>query len=247
MEKIATRFSSFALANPNNTQQLVGTVNVLGYKQYLKADALEELLSSNLAALRQPNAFLQVYLRPLKGRETIVIATMKDQAVSLVVASPNGEKVKVTTSVEKQVHNHIQDVSQQLIANRNLSLLEAKMSFVVDDNEQIWLTYVEDFVYEEKVENVQPDPNVERYDGNVTEQRDAHELPLIQPSSRPSSKQQQQSASMTDTAPSSSSVAPQFICSFIERERDGVYRSALCVDELPGLRGIHFFHLKYIF
>ena len=86
------------------------------HKMKLKADALEELLSSNLAALRQPNAFLQVYLRPLKGRETIVIATMKDQAVSLVVASPNGEKVKVTTSVEKQVHNHIQDVSQQLIA-----------------------------------------------------------------------------------------------------------------------------------
>lgn len=49
VNSIPDRFSRFALANPNNKENIIGTFfHSNGFRQYLKADALQDLLTNNV-------------------------------------------------------------------------------------------------------------------------------------------------------------------------------------------------------
>lgn len=221
---------------------------------------MEDLLANNQLALRQKNSFLQVYLRPLKGKDEVLSVHYTNSAKSGSQMLPTiechmssttpGVKAAVPSRLQTQVATCLEALATDLLSNRNLVLLEASLSFVVDDNEHIWLSQMSKMVSRDYSSS----EDIQQYSEDAVGGRGgASPLPLIarpsssQISSRPGSSSSQQPqlrpSSRADVG-TTGTISPlrlpaqghQMICSFIDLEADNVYRSALCVDELPGLR-----------
>ena len=74
-------------------------------------------------------------------------------SLEVSLQSLEGEtRAGVSSGVQAQVAGHVQEMTAQLEANRGLELMRARMTFIVDDNEHIWLSHISDFVVEKKSE-----------------------------------------------------------------------------------------------
>jgi len=154
LKGIPERFSRFALANPNNKEEFVGTLyhGISGYRQFMKMPGLEELLSNNLAALNQKSSYLQVYLRPFKGREELLTVNIStDDASTPTVSyrmspmlgdSSTSYQITNESSIVKQAQGFLNEFVSYVRKNQRKDVTNMSMEFIVDDNEHVWLSKI---------------------------------------------------------------------------------------------------------
>jgi len=153
LEGITDRFSRFALSNPNNTDRTIGVfVQANGQRQLLSESTLEELLApSSSSRLSQPGAFLQVYLRPYRGQDTIVSCRAtrsgNNGALSYSFSKRSGAGASAAeamgpSSLSEQMSRFVEEIESFLQEAKGCVLQSAALDFVVDDNEHVWLCNV---------------------------------------------------------------------------------------------------------
>jgi hypothetical protein len=191
----------------------------------------EDLLTNNTAAISTKGSFLQVYLRPHRGKEEMLRVIYRRNPsdsneavmeVSVLSSRPAGDAsaASAASAPVVQVKRCVQEVAEELETSRELFLTDASIDFIVDDNEQAWLSNSSNFSY------IPADSSLIRIERSPT----SVDAPVEQ--AVPSVTIAAVSSS-SSTQPSTAPIG----CSFIELDpRDGVYKTSLCVDELPGLR-----------
>lgn len=138
--------------------------------------------------------------------------------VSVLPSRPPGGN-SAALAITAQVKRYLQEIADELEASYELFLSDASIDFIVDDNEQAWLSNASNFSY------IPVDPSWTKTKRSP--------ISVDAPSEKAV-------PSVTNTAISSSSTRPGTApigCSFIDLDpRDVIYKTSLCVDELPGLR-----------
>jgi hypothetical protein len=156
-ESVLDRFSRFSLSNPCNTEGVIGVLVDLpvGSRKLMKRNDLETFLSSGMDELRRSGAFLQVYLRPLRGFDVLFscesnrMDEMKyDHEVIVVHQSHNTTTTAPSGKheVTEDMHNQITAFSDAIIAclrdNHGLVVDQMTIECIVDDNQQAWLSSI---------------------------------------------------------------------------------------------------------
>lgn len=150
---VIDRFSKFALANPNNTEKMVGVlITGSGSRQVMSLAQLSELTKNNLMAFAQSGSFLQVYLRPCKGSNTLLLCecainpdgqTLSYQSFKMQAAPGSGAKEPLhDKSVIEQLITFSQKIATHLRRTQSLIVYEMTVHYILDDNEHIWLSAV---------------------------------------------------------------------------------------------------------
>jgi hypothetical protein len=162
MEGVADRFSRFSLANPNNTDGIVGVViHDSGKRDYLDETAMNGLVNRGHQARLPQGAFLQVYLRPFGGAAHVLRASGTVDAngrTSVSVASerivgPSGgfsqEQLELTLDAKDQARafclelsNFLNSVSNSGNDATDFKLREFEIECILDDNKHLWLSSV---------------------------------------------------------------------------------------------------------
>ena len=163
---LLSRLSDFALANPNNVAQHVGVVYTrLGERIFLTADEI----STALANGRYRNAsdagtFLQVYLQPHGGQDTLYVMDVAMGAETAASSSGHAAAGPVTytttrktftaptcipamdaavpDAVAQQMQEQVAAVMEFCAAHRALRVDAMTVEFIVDDNEHVWLSHI---------------------------------------------------------------------------------------------------------
>jgi hypothetical protein len=163
---LLSRLSDFALANPNNVAQHVGVVYTrLGERIFLTADEI----STALANGRYRNAsdagtFLQVYLQPHGGQDTLYVMDVARGAETAASSSGHAAAGPVTytttrktftaptcipaidaavpDAVAQQMQEQVAAVMEFCAAHRALRVDAMTVEFIVDDNEHVWLSHI---------------------------------------------------------------------------------------------------------
>jgi hypothetical protein len=121
----------------------------------MKRDDLETFLSSNMGELRRSGAFLQVYLRPLRGFDVVFSCESNrmdelkyDHEVIVVHQSHNTTTTAPSGKheVTEDMHNQITAFSDAIISclrdNHGLVVDQMTIECIVDDNQQAWLSSI---------------------------------------------------------------------------------------------------------
>lgn len=143
-ESIKKRLVSFSLANPNNTEKIIGVVSKNGSKLLIKENDFDQL--DNLSKIGQ--GYLQIYLRPYRGVEETHIVTIRndnnDDIISLALSKStvSGGSVQENSSVGVQLTSFSKEFVNYLRNVLKLQIKEATLEFIVDDNEHVWLSCV---------------------------------------------------------------------------------------------------------
>ena len=163
---LLARLSDFALSNPNNAAHHVGVVYTrLGERAFLTADEL----STALAAGRYRNAsdagtFLQVYLQPHGGQDTLFVMDVARGPAAAASSSGHAAAGPITytttrktftaptcipaidaavpDTVAEQMKEHVAAVMEFCAAHRALRVDAMTAEFIVDDNMCVWLSSV---------------------------------------------------------------------------------------------------------
>lgn len=169
-EDICSRFIKFSLANPNNTDLIVGVLHSKdSEKKYFKEEDLKTFIETwdNTS-----DEYLQVYLRPQKGMyheichnylndqgtlDWAVSVETEDSTTDLSIF-PNNEFISnqlaiFTSSIVKSL--------SATITSHSITGLEAR--YVIDDNNHIWLSSISNIktseLFSDHEDNLPP-PNV---------------------------------------------------------------------------------------
>ena len=260
IDSILDRFKKFALSNPNNND---GTVAVLiysnGYHQKLDDNALRELLFENIVALQKDDVFLQVYIRPYKGEESVILYKSlsnvdedddendddKDEDEIKVMKSHFGQKSKVKSQkINEQSIIQGEEVKRHYIKTRKQRIINLDIEYIVDDNEDVWLSFIPNLSAiqakdKSKKQTIMND-TVETLNDNKDNKN--IEEPKVSPRTLLPSISNNESLNIngdgTNTRPSSNqniSRASSANIGDILSKEGNVYVSVLGPDELPGL------------
>jgi len=185
-------------------------------------------LVNESTALRTKGSFLQVYLRPFRGKEEILRAcylrASSGEAPSIDVTIVPQRAEATSSGPIAQATQYLKEVADELEYSRGLLLCDCSVDFIVDDNEQAWLSHVSSFTYISANTDASVQQNAKK--DNSPTSVDAY--PAVS-----AIKADVVAATSSSSRPSTAPIS----CSFIELDpRDGIYKTSLCVDELPGLR-----------
>ena len=149
LSAVFERFSKFSLANPNNSQRLIGVfVHGNGYRQYLNESNMQEMLSVNSSVLLQKGSHLQVYLRPFKGRDEVATCRVRKMPngkveFDCVSGTSSGNLTNITNpGVLDQMKRFTQEILDHIRECRSLQCDSARVDFIIDDNEHVWLSNI---------------------------------------------------------------------------------------------------------
>ena len=162
---VVKRFSDFALANHNNIHNYVGVMyHRNGQRNFFTA----EELSNSLASGQHRNAsdagsFMQVYLQPSEGLDTIYVLettrsksggsssgegasegyvhTMGRKTFTSANAIPTMEH-NVPDAIQEQMKTYVEAVTEYCSQQRGSQVLSMTAEFIVDDNQHVWLSHI---------------------------------------------------------------------------------------------------------
>ena len=235
------RFSKFALANPNNKERTIGVfVHGNGYRQQLSESSLAEIVDQNSSVLMQPGSHLQVFLRPCQGRQEMVTVSVKQTQEEGKVTydfdyflSANMGKTKIPLTNEK-VKEQVRSFAKELLVHaqecRQMTATSMTIDFVMDDNEHVWLSNVQNCA----VVPLQESETVTyAFDGGNDENQENGETKIRSP--LPVVKG---SMGASDALSSSAVNEDPLVGNggLLYKVDDGAYCCALGPDDLPGLR-----------
>ncbi len=239
------RFSKFALANPNNKERTIGVfIHGNGYRQQLSESSLTEIVDQNSSVLMQPGSHLQVFLRPCMGKQEMVTVSVKYSQEGGKVTydfdyflSANMGKTKMPLTNEK-VKDQVRSFSKEVLVHahegRQMAATSMTIDFVMDDNEHVWLSNVQDCTMVPLLESETVLYAFEREnDENVVNGETKMRSPL------PTVKGSQGASMAASDAFSSSAVNEDPLLGnggLLYKVDDGAYCCALGPDDLPGLR-----------
>ena len=162
---VIKRFSDFALANHNNIHNYVGVMyHRNGQRNFFTA----EELSNSLASGQYRNAsdagsFMQVYLQPSEGLDTIYVLettrsksggsssghgaresyihNMGTKTFTSASAIPAMEHI-VPDSIQEQMKTYVEAVTEYFSQQRGSQVESMTAEFIVDDNQHVWLSHI---------------------------------------------------------------------------------------------------------
>lgn len=257
IDAILDRFNKFALSNPNNNDK---TVAVLiynnGFHQKLDDNALKVLLLDNIVALQKDDVFLQVYIRPYKGEDSTILYKStsnideddeedednKDEDEVKVMKSHFGQKSKVKfQKINEQSIIQGEEVKRHYIKSRKERITNLDIEFVVDDNEDVWLSMIptlttipfKDIPKKQTIinENAETNNNIDKRVVEEPKSSPRTHLPSISNNESISNNID----NIQNRPMSSQSRASSANMGDILSKEGNVYVSALGPDELPGL------------
>ena len=162
LSNVADRFSKFALSNPNNSSGFVGVLyrtNELGdghHRIFLDANQLNENIHSvdSQKHFIQQGDFLQVYLRPFRGDDFIHVCQANSDSnlnYSFLMSKKSlitGQEIAPSSSsksINKQMETSVTELIKFLSDHRGINTENITAEFIVDDNENIWLSNITKF------------------------------------------------------------------------------------------------------
>ena len=168
LSRVVERFSNFALSNPNNSQGLIGVLHENEGRTFLDAEQLQEtvqLINSQRRNYPQ-GSFLQVYLRPCRGDDSIYVCEAKCDSKQNYSFSMTKKSISGTESASSSSSKSlITEMEQEIIAlmdflsdSRGLLTQNLTAEFIVDDNERLWLSNIpkltaREIIHSDKVES----------------------------------------------------------------------------------------------
>jgi len=252
------------LSNPNNND---GTVAVLiysnGYHQKLDDNALRELLLENIVALQKDDVFLQVYIRPYKGEESVILYKSssnidkdddddedraEDEDEIKVMKSHFGQKSKVKSQkINEQSIIQGEEVKRHYIKTKKERITNLDIEYIVDDNEDVWLSFIPNLSAIQAKEKSKKQTIMNENSENLNDNSDKKILEELKESPRTLLPSIANNESLningdTNLRPSSNqdkksniSRASSANLGDILSKEGNVYVSVLGPDELPGL------------
>ena len=168
VSNIIDRFSRFALSNPFNTLGNVAFIAKSGVKRSaLTQQELGLYLEQNSEALSADGCFLQVFLRPHRGNDSSIVCTSvrmngeryehKLHTEMLYESDKESSDAQLSEAVKTQVLMSCEHIYQFFRSNGSLRVENATVEFIVDDNEQAWLSQISDCVVVEIQEDSHPE------------------------------------------------------------------------------------------
>jgi hypothetical protein len=170
LDKLAERFSRFALANPHNQEQLVALItlaNATEKRVAVTAAALNTLLLAPAGAdATLAGSWLQCFLRPRGGVNTYLssvwhgpgTAVTMSQVMPLYTAHSVGQSADTSVpaassaadlvSLQTDVTKHTEELAAFLSAavGPGHALQSFTAEFILDDNSELWLSAVQNTV-----------------------------------------------------------------------------------------------------
>jgi hypothetical protein len=240
VDAITTRFNRFALSNPNNTLQYIGTIiSQDGNRKYLTTTELISYFSSS--EINMNSQFLQVYLRPSDGHDQLIRVIKKQNSENfqfLILSSDQkissqelnssficDQCTVFMTEIMKSLSSSLHSQSSS-----SLTLTDLCADFMIDDNQHVWLSKISQAIFQQSSppvvsESLSPDPS--------------STLPDLHPHSSQSHRTSphiSSSATATTTpSPFFSSSSANLVNNLLWRE-GGVYHCQVGPEGLPGLR-----------
>lgn len=210
-EEISLRFQRFALANPNNTDEIIAVLDDdASDRRYLHADELTNWLDT-VPRSEARSKYLQVYLRPQEGIHQFIVFNyslmdaIEKKEVWLYTAEgmwTGLDTIANSDFVQRQVTTFSEEVISCFQRNTSKQIGSLSTNFIIDDNGHVWLTNM---------------TNLSLYEAPATS-------PTVLPELPPSSRRSQS----RESRPSSSDS--------IFYRSNNIYRCQLGPDDLPGLR-----------
>jgi hypothetical protein len=182
LDKLAERFSRFALANPHNQEQLVALItlaNATEKRVAVTAAALNTLLLAPAGAdASLAGSWLQCFLRPRSGVNTYLssvwhgpgTAVTVSQVMPLYTAHSVGQGADASvaaassgadlTNLQTDVAKHTEELAAFLSAavGAGHALQSFTAEFILDDNSDLWLSAVQNTVMLQTAATAAPQP-----------------------------------------------------------------------------------------
>ena len=162
---IVKRFSDFALANHNNVHSYVGVMyHRNGQRNFFTAEELSNsLVSGQHRNASDAGSFMQVYLQPSEGLDTIYVLettrsklggsssgqgaregyihNMGKKTFSSASAIPVIDHM-VPDAIQEQMTTYIEAVTEYFSQQRGSQVENMTAEFIVDDNQHVWLSHL---------------------------------------------------------------------------------------------------------
>jgi hypothetical protein len=228
IDAITTRFNRFAMSNPNNSLQYVGTlVQNDKRRQYFTSQELTSYLSSQTNP--SSSVFLQVYLRPSDGIDQVIRVVKKKNQENFqftilshenTVSSTGLHSLSDSSFISDQCTVFMKEIMKSLsLLYSDFTLTDLIADFIIDDNKHVWLSTIPQVQFQTNVpldsETLSPDPS--------------SSLPDLPNSSQSNRKSQ-------PTSPHLPSSQPTLTSERLLWREAGIYRCKVGPEGLPGLR-----------